>query len=691
MSSPFDREHADAWASDFVDVESLNARTTETILRSIDAIRDTSRRDPDDLRSRSVLVLGPAGAGKTHLFARLRKKCGPRAAFVLMRPEISSDPTPRHVLAACVDALQRRPMGGDERQLDIVILSALALLEGQGVKWPNAFLDELRSAPKDEREELLSRAVEGIADRYPEVNLPWLEKFLALPVAAAPDRRAALTWLSGREPDSTQLERLGLQEPLPDTSVLPALRTLAIIAAYSTPIVVVFDQLENLIDDEGGAGRIHAHARLIAELFDSVRGLVLVQMALDAEWVQRIRPAFSASERSRLEAHVEALELPTPAARAALVEAWIGRLPPDERRGAPWPFSTTEWQSWMNAPGVTPRMLMIACREASRRPEGAIDEVAACLPGSAQEKETPDEREDRLREIWEERRALTRTDLAAAQDDGRPIDAERLASGLGAALKLVHGVRVEPKRTRQPQDLRIMGAGRDTDVFVIQHGHPRSACAALQRAKSAAGDRAVLALRESARPFPPTWHRAGELLKELSSQSNATWSEVQPAEVVDLLAVHDLLSLARSQDLTGRDGAPLPEELVHLWAKSSLEIEAWPTIAAAISRASVVSEAPVRTSSPPSPSPPEERRPSTPPSSPRLKEGSGAAEKKLEAGLSATVLMKLRLASVDRVVRETRVQDPKATRASVLKDLRALGQRIRWLGRAIVVWNGGSR
>src|SRR5205823_1229856 len=144
--SPFEREHADAWSNDLVDVEDLNKPVSDAMLRAIDHLRDVSRRDPEHLRAESILILGPAGAGKTHLFARLRRKCGPRAAFVLMRPEIAVDPTPRHVLAAAVDALYRRPFGAETKQLEAVVGSALALLEGQGAQWPNAFLDELRSA-----------------------------------------------------------------------------------------------------------------------------------------------------------------------------------------------------------------------------------------------------------------------------------------------------------------------------------------------------------------------------------------------------------------------------------------------------------------------------------------------------------------------------------------------------------------
>ena len=86
--------------------------------------------------------------------------------------------------------------------------------------------------------------------------------------------------------------------------MLPALRTLAAVASFSAPLVVVFDQLENLVDDRGSTAAIHAHARLYSELHDTVPGLVLMQLSLDSEWERRISPALGLPEKSRLEARV---------------------------------------------------------------------------------------------------------------------------------------------------------------------------------------------------------------------------------------------------------------------------------------------------------------------------------------------------------------------------------------------------
>lgn len=709
MRTPFDHEHADAWSTSFVDVDSLNAQTTDALIGCIDDVRDSAQQGPERLRSHSVLVLGPAGAGKTHLFARLRRRCGARAAFVLMRPEIAVHPTPRHVLASCVDALQRRASGHRERQVDVVVGSALAKLAGQGAQWPNLLLGEYRAMSVAQRNVRLETALEELEDVYPEVEPTWLEKLLRLPFASTAERRATLTWLSGREPSASQLERLEVGEKLPDISVVPALRTLSIVASYSAPIAIVFDQLENLVDDEGD-DRVRSHGQLLSELYDSVRGLVLVQMALDSEWQQRIRPVLAASQRSRLEARVQTLELPTPDQRAELVQAWVERFGGDEpsaRSSLPWPFSAEQWEEWRTAPGVTPRMLMIACREAY------VSGSAGAPHPQAAETDTEgarDELDGRLEQLWEEKLSDARGTLDATAQEGRGVDAEQVVSGLLVALRLVRGAHVQRARGKQPHDLRVRANDRDCDVFIVQQAHHRSVGAALRKACEAAGQRAVVAFRESAIALPPTWRKVGEQLRELGSTPGARWVELPREEMAQVLAVHDLLASARSQDLSGRDGRPIPEDDVRQWAARSLDVERWLAISVVMGKAApgdpeagedLGDAAQADTRELPPVRAYEASNSATadcaganstvvreagaqPMASGPTSSGTKAYDAQAHLGPAMTMLSHLRVASVDRLVQEARRADSAITRAQVLEELRGASNGVRWLGRSIV-------
>src|SRR6185503_1682003 len=138
-------------------------------------------------------------------------------------------------------------------------------------------------------------------------------------------------WLSGREPSHIELDRVGAPGPLADLEVLPALQTLGVAASFGAPLVLVFDQLENLAEEASKVARILAHARLVSELRDRMHGLVIVQMALDAEWMNRIHPALHASDRDRLEETIKTLSLPTAEERLSLLRRWRDELPPAER------------------------------------------------------------------------------------------------------------------------------------------------------------------------------------------------------------------------------------------------------------------------------------------------------------------------------------------------------------------------
>ncbi len=138
--SPFENVHADAWGSSFIDVPELNKDVTDAIKTAIQGVRRAAR-EKAELRTSSLLVLGPAGGGKTHLFARLRHQLGPRAVFVHLRPLVGTEMTPRYVLQQIVQQLGYDTSG--LKQLDALVGSSLALLQGEKtLEMPRAILDE---------------------------------------------------------------------------------------------------------------------------------------------------------------------------------------------------------------------------------------------------------------------------------------------------------------------------------------------------------------------------------------------------------------------------------------------------------------------------------------------------------------------------------------------------------------------
>jgi hypothetical protein len=56
----------------------------------------------------------------------------------------------------------------------------------------------------------------------------------------------------------------------------------------------------------------------------------------------------------------------------------------------------------------------------------------------------------------------------------------------------------------------------------------------------------------------------------------------------------------------------------------------------------------------------------------------------------AAAVSRLRLASVERILREARTDDPALSLGATIERLRALEPRLMWFGRSIVWWEDGS-
>jgi hypothetical protein len=789
---PFLAIHADAWAEP-IDVPSLNRDVSDLLLQRIEQVRSAGEaiRTPGDstaktgaLRSTSVLLLGIAGSGKTHLFARLRRQAGRRAVFVLNRPEIGASPTPRHVLAAIVDSLRHPVSGEGHKQIDVIAGAMLAAIEQMGTRYPFLALDDCTRRPREEQRAMIERAVAETEDSFPEIWPQYLERLLSLPFESRQTQRALFAWLSGREPSPAEIERLGGGGGLADNEVMPALRTLGVAAAFGAPIVLVFDQLENLAEDSGKNERILAHARLVSELRDTVRGLVIVQMALDSEWLTRIRPVLHGSDRARLEETIKMLSLPTPAERRALIESWREALPEAERAGPfPSPFSAADVAAWTQSPGMTPRMLMQACGEAyvrSLAPAPAEGEAAAATvtaaaaaaataaATTAAEGAAPRSRgaelDERLQMQWEQAIERARCEIDEASQQAHGVSALRIAGGFFAAFGLLgvtadrpdakteHLLRVElppdaeapapapeapapapeapapapearSAAAKTPSPARAAKSAKEAPpkaltryVLIAQHPHPRSLAAALRMVKALCSARPVILVRERALAIPPTWKEVEQLLAGLTNTKTpgAAVMLIERADMARLLALADFMTAARSQDLSWSDGSSIPGNEALRWMQTHIDCSSWGPIRAALEapRATPVAAAqaahPISSAATPLTAPPAQaahpissaaitptppsaapRAPATRPSSSnssQLSQLSPENKRRSDTdapGVVRAVLERLRIASVERIVREVKAVDKAATRATVTRELRQMPVKV--FGDAIVV------
>ena len=348
----------------------------------------------------------------------MRRKLGPRAILVHLRPLVGADLGPRYLVGQIFNQLSQ--VTHEVTQVDSLVGSMIARSGGRDVEMPRLMLEDFRHLDSNDQHRTLERIVEACLEARPSLDEAVLRALLQLPIWATLFRTATLCWLGGYELDPAQSARIGVTGALPDERLIPALRTLAAVASATAPLVLVFDQLENLIDSSDSNGRVRAYAGLIAELVDTVPGLVIVQMAVDSDWARDIEPRLGQAQKSRLLGSRHLLQLPNAAQRQELLERWVERLP-DREAAFPWPFTSSQVVNWKSQPGMTPRMLLLAAERALAEVESATE------PGVTNDLEALD---DKLHHQWQKHIEAARYQIDEAASNQRGPEPEHLLDAL---------------------------------------------------------------------------------------------------------------------------------------------------------------------------------------------------------------------------------------------------------------------
>jgi len=413
-----------------------------------------------------------------------------------------------------------------------------------------------------------------------------------------------------------------------------------------------------LVDAEGPGSRLLAYANLTAELVDSMRGLVLVHMALDTEWSRGIEPALNLSQRSRLLMAQETLGLPSAKEREELLRLWIDRLP-ERPLPYPWPFSEAQAIRLCQRPGVTPRMLLVECRRAFQGEPIELDDEPSPEPAQVAERLALDGQG--LESEWEERLLTARALAEQAAERREAIDPSRLADGLLACGQFLDAAQLTTLKSKDGVQLTLTLGALSVRLAFLHQAHPKSLGSAIAKLTSVAEREPVVVLRERAHDLPPTWKDTLAKRSALLATGRARWIWFEREDAERLLALDSLLQAARSGDLTDARGAPISAPTVSEWVAVTLAIPKWTIVR------DVLGE----------------------------DEGSEEREEEVEAALkpvppeatskgALALVRRLRIASLDRVVREVTRLDPLATRASVVAELEASSHEVRWFGRSIV-------
>lgn len=627
------------FADDFLDVAGLNAHVSSSLGARIEDVRARARLGQRSL-AKAYAVLGAAGGGKTHIFARLRHREGLRATLILLRPFFGVSLGPRDVLATVIDQLCLPVRGGALTHLDVLAARWLGergdSAEPGDVRgasspvgdahddprpprrgpsaFPGAAMEGVRALAPEEREARVEQAVSDVLKNLPEAApaAHLARALFGLSDLERSARWAELAWLSGREPRRTEgTDREGA--PLSEADVAHLLRIVSVMAAPVAPLVLTFDQLENLAGD--GDARVLGYGNLVAELVDTVPCLTIAQLALTSEWMQFIEPRLTLPQRTRVAGEVLTLDPPNRAQREQLLRVWHARLAPSNRRGRrqrfPSPLTAAALEALLTAPGMTPRLLLVALsRAVAGKPP--LDAAAPAPEGPQAAAPT---RAEAVWLHWKGELAKVRDELAKKTEAGAAVDAAELAEGLTRALAFAASVETETRTERERALTSVRSPGGASTLLYVTGTHHRSVGSALARAVELAHAGKTVVVRERRLEVPTTWEIAQEHRAAFEKHANARWLWLEPDDLAHLLALGRLWSgvAAKRVHLVGMEDVVTEAELRAILAERTPPL-GWKAPASIVSWLSDVPRAPLSQAAPVAP--PSRPRTEAPPEAP---------------------------------------------------------------------------
>jgi hypothetical protein len=318
-TNPFDAETF--WSGNFWQEKQNPTFTVESIHQeAVEAIDRLIHLIGEDRRTRTVLLEGETGSGKTYLLGRLKRFLNHKAFFVYVEPFTASEYIWRHILRYTVDSLLEVPEGEDDSQL-LIWLKGLSHFEHRSI------LDLIRGDRQ--------LFIRHLRDTYSTGIYNANEFFGVLYDLTNPKlSRLACEWLRGDDLDEESLKILRVQHSIDtEDAAQKIMANFGRISAETKPIVLCFDQLDNIARLSDGAIDLQSLFSVNSAIHNQKfkNFLVLISIITDT-WRQN---AFriQATDRDRLDCEIQLKQINLYQAESL----WASRLYSLHRKSATQP------------------------------------------------------------------------------------------------------------------------------------------------------------------------------------------------------------------------------------------------------------------------------------------------------------------------------------------------------------------
>lgn len=320
------------WAQ-LPDVPEFNEIAYRRIVRALEQLQ---RADETNKSAVGVLVLGEAGTGKTHLLMRVAKELSKQNHILFVRKPNNEEAVAQHVWSNIVQSLTRKTDPNGPSQMDDLLGHVFAkvlisefekdIAEGVDVEQRGRWVKSLREDAlnlfrmlgegerrKNNMELIRKRTLRFLSLNHPEVDQSIASGLIRYCLFAREDwKRLALRWLSGQDLDEAEAAQMGMppswissDEASTEISsnqqreemALRAIQSLGKLSLYYQPLILAFDQLEGLRDEQTLTRR---WGDVLREIFTMAPNILVVTCIFPSLWETWFKPNLDESVSQRI-------------------------------------------------------------------------------------------------------------------------------------------------------------------------------------------------------------------------------------------------------------------------------------------------------------------------------------------------------------------------------------------------------
>lgn len=226
----------------------LSRQDTEPVVASIhqeaiSTVAETLAQVAQDDRTRTLMIAGDPGSGKTYLLGRLQKALNNKAYFAYISPFPQSDRIWWHILRYTVDSLIQVPEGQKDSQL-MLWLKSLSVFTKRTVK-QRILQDNFWEGLTSDRQKFINH----LRKNYIAAGIYNPDNFFGVLYDLINPKKynLACEWLRGDDLSEESLKELGVRSSIDtEEAACETLFNFGRIAHETQPIVLCFDQLESI-------------------------------------------------------------------------------------------------------------------------------------------------------------------------------------------------------------------------------------------------------------------------------------------------------------------------------------------------------------------------------------------------------------------------------------------------------------